>query len=33
MNENLDRDRHYIGLFNIDGNQFQGEIVHNEKMV
>lgn len=31
MNENLDKDKHYIGFFNIDGNQFQGEIVHNEK--
>lgn len=31
MNENLDKDRHYIGLFNIGGNQFQGEIVHNVK--
>lgn len=31
MNNKLDVDRHHIGLFNIDGKQFQGEIVYNEK--
>ena len=29
MENYLDRDRHYVGSFNIDGHQLQGEIIHN----
>lgn len=29
MEENIGEDMHYVGLFNIDGNQIQGEIIHD----
>ena len=30
MWENIDKDRHYIGVFNLDNNEIPGEIVYNK---